>query len=437
MPNPYLARFAGEPKLVAPERLRRLEACLDVLAATERGPAMLAEGVPDDDGFWPDPGSWKAAYRPYVVADGMLLIPVKGVLLHDFAFAVGSWATGYVYIRRAFERGLKDASVKGIALVCDSPGGDVAGCFDLVDAIHAAKGTKPVRAFAHEAAYSAAYAIASAADWIVVSRTGGVGSIGVVTFHTDASAALEKAGLKITFVYGGAHKVDGNSTEPLAPEVKARWQKQIDALYAIFVDTVARNRAGLTAQAVRATEALTYAAAEAVQVGLADAVGPLDGAVAAFAVELKATPQGPGMSAPGVGGSQDEHQGPSLADRMRASLGLPAESPSPSSSAPGTFADHVRARHGLPAQDAAQAPGSSSEPASLADRARARHGLPAASTPAPTSPAPAAEPATLADRMRARFDMPAGGAPASLPPAPPTESGTLADRMRARFGLPS
>lgn len=286
MPNPLLARFAGEPTLVAAERRDRFEACLDAVMAIEHGPAMLREGASVDDGFWPEAGSWKAAYRPYVVVDGVLQIPVKGVLLHDFAYAVGGFATGYVYIRRAFERGIADGTVKGIALVCDSPGGEVAGCFDLVDAMHAGKGAKPVWAFAHEAAYSAAYAVASVADKIWVSRTGGVGSVGVVTAHTDVSGALEQRGVKVTFIYAGKHKVDGNSYEALPEDVQARIQARIDALYDVFVATVARNRPSLKEKAVRATEALCFTADEATKNGLADAVGSLDDAVAAFVADL-------------------------------------------------------------------------------------------------------------------------------------------------------
>ena len=70
----------------------------------------------------------------------------------------------------------------------------VAGNFDLVDRIFAARGVKPIRAYAAESAYSAAYSIASAADDITVSRTGGVGSIGVVTVHADYSQALDAGG---------------------------------------------------------------------------------------------------------------------------------------------------------------------------------------------------------------------------------------------------
>ncbi|WP_196302053.1 S49 family peptidase, partial [Ralstonia solanacearum] len=44
---------------------------------------------------------------------------------------------------------------------------------------------KPVWAVANDMAFSAAYALASAASRLFVSRTGGVGSIGVIAMHVD------------------------------------------------------------------------------------------------------------------------------------------------------------------------------------------------------------------------------------------------------------
>jgi signal peptide peptidase SppA len=283
--SPLTARFAAVPALVAPGSEAQLNGCLAALAAVPQIDEMLRDGAAAEDGFWPAPDDWRAAYRPYVVRDGVLQIPIKGILLHDFSYAIGSFATGYVYIRRAFERGMDDPTVRGIALVCDSDGGEVAGNFDLVDRLYARRGEKPVRAFAHERAYSAAYSIASAADSIVMSRTGGVGSIGVVTAHLDVTKALEQAGLKVTLVYAGKHKVDQYPYRELSADAKARMQARVDALYEIFVGSVARNR-GLSPQAVRATEALTFTAQEALSLNLADAVGVLDDAVAAFAADL-------------------------------------------------------------------------------------------------------------------------------------------------------
>jgi len=285
--NPLAARFAGEPALIERSMGERFESCLMQAAASADFEQMMAERADAGDDFWPQPDSWQARYRPYVVKDGVLHIPVKGVLLHDFPYALGDWATGYDYVWQAFKRGCGDyvtGTIKGIALVCDTPGGMVAGCFDTVDRMVALKEQVgvPVRGFAHEMAYSAGYAIISVADHIAVSRTGGVGSIGVVTSHLDASGAYEKMGLKITFIFAGKHKVDGNATEPLPDDVKARIQTRIDELYDVFVSAVARNR-GMDEQAVRDTEALTFTATQATSNGLADSIGSLEDAMSAFA----------------------------------------------------------------------------------------------------------------------------------------------------------
>jgi signal peptide peptidase SppA len=200
-------------------------------------------------------------------------------------YALGDWATGYVYLSKVIERGAADPDVKGIVLLIDSGGGHVSGCFDVVDRIYVARKSKPIRAVADEFAYSAAYAIASAADTITVARTGGVGSIGVLRVHYDMSKALEKAGITVTFIQSGEHKTDEHPLKPLSDETRVRMQERSKEIYEIFVTTVSRNR-GIDAQAVRDTEALTFSASEAVSNGLADSIGSLDDTIAAFAADL-------------------------------------------------------------------------------------------------------------------------------------------------------
>lgn len=297
MPNNLMSRFEGDCALVAPEREGRFHACLEAASATlNRIAASDAAPLMQDD-FWYRADDWRSAYRPYVVRDGVLQVPVMGVLLHNFPWAFGDYATGYAYIRKAVERGMADPAVRGIALIVDSPGGEVAGCFDLVDALFAMRGPKPIRAFAADYACSAAYAVASAANTIAVTRCGQVGSIGVVTMHVDRSRALEEMGLKVTFIFAGKHKVDGNGMEPLPADVRARIQARIDTLYGIFVATVARNRPALSDAAVRETEALTFGAEEAIALKLADMKAmPMDDALAAFAVELSSDPGDESMS---------------------------------------------------------------------------------------------------------------------------------------------
>ncbi|PAL23530.1 S49 family peptidase [Sphingopyxis sp. GW247-27LB] len=283
--NPLLTRFANEPALINPEMLGLVQGNLVEAAKIDLSRAV--DLASDDDDFWPQPDSWAARYRPYVVKDGTLQIPVKGVLLHDFGWQLDSWATGYDYILRAFKRGMEDGNVQRIAFIVHSPGGTVAGCFETLEKMQAAKAEagKPVEAFVAEAGYSAAYATMMVADKITVTRTGGVGSIGVVTMHIDQSKLMDEWGLKITFIFAGKHKVDGNSFEALPDDVRERIQARIDDLYQIFVSAVAEGRS-MDEQTVRKTEAQCFTAPEAISNGLADNVGWLDDALAAFVADL-------------------------------------------------------------------------------------------------------------------------------------------------------
>lgn len=213
--------------------------------------------------------------RSAPLQDSVAVISVHGVLSYR-ADELMEWFFGdssYEGIREDIRAAIADPAVKAIVLDVDSPGGEVEGCFDLVDEIYQARGTKPIYAVVNETALSAAYAIASAAETIYLSRTAKAGSIGVITVHLDQSKFDENQGAKYTVIHAGARKADFNSHAPLSPEAQSIAQSMVNDAYEIFVKTVARNR-GLTPQAVRDTEAGLYFGKKAVETGLADAVMP-------------------------------------------------------------------------------------------------------------------------------------------------------------------
>lgn len=286
--SPLLQQVANREILLDENFVDICQASLEHLASHEHAEELMRDlgtyRAANDDDFWPQPDSWEAQYRPYNVVDGVLQIPIQGVLLNRFSYQFGRWATGYTYIEKALARGLADANVKKIALISHSGGGEVAGCMELADKIYEARKQKPIRAFAADFMYSAAYALGSSGKEIRMTRSGGVGSIGVMTMHVEYSKSLEAQGIKVTLKYKGDHKVDANVYEPLSKQAEARIDKRIEKLYAVFVGLVARNR-GLEESAVRATQALTYDADEAVEVGLADGVGEIENEMAIFASE--------------------------------------------------------------------------------------------------------------------------------------------------------
>lgn len=93
--------------------------------------------------------------------------------------------------------------------------------------------------------------------------------------HADLSRALDKQGISVTHIHAGDHKIDGNPAQPLPEEVRADFQAEVDALYGIFVETVAINR-GVTEEAVRDTQARVYLGQDGVQTGLADRIETAD-----------------------------------------------------------------------------------------------------------------------------------------------------------------
>lgn len=208
----------------------------------------------------------------YDVVEGVAVLPVQGTLVQKLgSLRPYSGMTGYDGLRQTFLTALCDPEVKAICLDIDSPGGEVAGCFDLVDLIYASRGQKPIHAILTENAYSAAYAIASAADRIIVPRTGGVGSVGVIVIHCDWSQRIKEEGLQVTIITYGDRKCETNPMIPLSDQAKAGIQAEVDAAGQLFVSTVARNR-NIAESAVRNTQAVCLMADEGVRLGFADAI---------------------------------------------------------------------------------------------------------------------------------------------------------------------
>ena len=235
---------------------------------------------------WDDGPGAKFEETPYDLDQGVAIIDVSGTLVQKSSnLRPYSGMLGYNAIRHNFLTALNDDKVKAIALSIDSPGGEVAGCFDMADLIYESRSIKPTLAILNECAYSAAYALASACEQITVPRTGGTGSVGVICMHLDQSKAIDKAGLTVTIIKYGDRKADGNQFSPLSKEALERFQADVDEMGELFVATVARNR-NLSADVVRKTQATTFLGAAGVEIGFADAVMAPDEAFRSLLAEL-------------------------------------------------------------------------------------------------------------------------------------------------------
>lgn len=205
------------------------------------------------------------------------IIGIMGQHSYQVEDISGPRGTSADRVAAAIKQAAADPNIGGILLRIDSPGGSVFGIENLGNVIHGVRGQKPIWAQADSVAASAAYWTASAADQLIVTPGGMVGSIGVVCLHGEASKAEEEIGLKFTYIYAGERKVWGNPHEPLAEGARESLQANVDAYYSGFISAVARGR-GVSEAVVRRDfgKGDTLLAGDAVKVGMADRVEPMD-----------------------------------------------------------------------------------------------------------------------------------------------------------------
>ena len=138
-----------------------------------------------------------AARAPGPPSGKVAVIPIHGTLVRRTSgIEAESGLASYTGIAAQLDAALASPEIAAILLDIDSPGGESGGVFDLADRIRAASEVKPVWAVANDMAFSAAYALASAATRVFVARTGGVGSIGVIAMHVDQSVKDAQDGVR-------------------------------------------------------------------------------------------------------------------------------------------------------------------------------------------------------------------------------------------------
>lgn len=277
----FLASVLNRPQMIEPAAFA---AVLSVLAPEARLVGFDGDCQNDERGA-----------REYQVINGVAVIPVIGELVHrGSVLRPASGLTSYQAIADCLADAMADSNVHSVMFDIDSPGGMADGCLELSERIRSYRGTKPMVAMVQGKATSAGYAIASACDRVVLTKGSRVGSIGVVAGHTDLSKAYADAGVVVTYIYAGARKIDGAPELPLTDEAKASFQASINQSYDWFCEVVAANRS-MTVEAVKATEAAIYRGADAVSVGLADAIATQEETL--MALETKSAPPGARLSA--------------------------------------------------------------------------------------------------------------------------------------------
>jgi ClpP class serine protease len=268
-------RLYNVPLLITADKLDVLD---HVLRAYDEGRAKLLS--PYEKKERPElalGGAPQLTQSGYIrTAQGVAIIPILGTMVQRTGgMDAESGLTSYGAIGGQLSAAMNDPFTRGILLEIDSSGGEANGLFDLAAEIRDAAGYKPIFAHANEQAFSAAYALASAAEAIYTPRTGMVGSIGARMRHVDQSAYDAKRGFVYTDIVSGARKADMSPHAALSDPARLFMQDHVDRLGDMFTNLVVEMR-GVDEQVVRDTQAGLLHADEAIDRGLINGVATIN-----------------------------------------------------------------------------------------------------------------------------------------------------------------
>ncbi|GBR48193.1 signal peptide peptidase SppA [Neokomagataea thailandica] len=174
---------------------------------------------------------------------------------------------------KAIYHAAKDASVTGLLVVVNSPGGAVTGGERLHDAIAQFSAEKPVVVSMGALGASAAYMLSVPAQHIVAMPSTLTGSIGVIMEHYDVSPLLGRLGVSSAPIMSGAMKDQGDMTVPISPEGHDMLQGLVHDLFDQFVMMVAQGRHMDPAKVRALADGRAYTGHQAIALGLVDELG--------------------------------------------------------------------------------------------------------------------------------------------------------------------
>jgi ClpP class serine protease len=219
----------------------------------------------------------------YARNDGKtVIIPVTGpIVRYGNLFTDVSGMTSLGKLSLMFNSALENDEVRDIVFDISSPGGEALGINEFAQMVYNARGIKPIKAYASGNAQSAAYWIASACEEVICDDTAGLGSIGVAVFIDDDTEALASSGIKELIIKNSLspNKAPSFRTSEGQKHIIERLDKMADVFFSKVALYMSREGNELTAKDVvkRFKEGGTAIGQEAVDLGMADRLGSLEG----------------------------------------------------------------------------------------------------------------------------------------------------------------
>jgi len=172
-----------------------------------------------------------------------------------------------------------DASIKGVILRIDSPGGDGIASDDILHEAKLLSQKKPTVISMSDLAASGGYFIAMTGDPVVAYRNTETGSIGVFFGKVNLRGLYDKLGVKKELMKRGRFADIDTEYAPLNDEQRAKLRTEIEVLYKGFVQRVADGRKRKYDDVEPLAQGRVWTGAQAKQNGLVDEIGGIDRAI--------------------------------------------------------------------------------------------------------------------------------------------------------------
>lgn len=219
---------------------------------------------------------------------------VGGVQRHGGGEGVGKRNEAFdaSEIAAALRAARRKASVKGVLLRVDSPGGSYVASDTVWREVVATRAAgKPVVVSMANAAASGGYFVAAPATAVVAEPLTITGSIGVFGGKVVVEGLTKKLGVDFDGVETHANASMNSSVQDYTPEQRAQLERSLDRIYADFTSKVASGRK-LTAEQVQAVaQGRVWTGREALEHKLVDALGGFDTALEVLKKELGEKPE--------------------------------------------------------------------------------------------------------------------------------------------------
>jgi protease-4 len=180
----------------------------------------------------------------------------------------------------ALEAAAEDPEIDAIIFRIDSSGGSVLAADIIWRSLEVAKQSgKPLIASFSNVAASGGYYVAAGADAILAPPGSLTGSIGVFALRPVLKGLLDKLDINVETMTRGAHADIRISSQPLSPETAAILDREIGAIYRLFIERVAEGRELDLQQVDGIAQGRVWTGEQAFERGLIDELGGLSQAV--------------------------------------------------------------------------------------------------------------------------------------------------------------